>query len=86
MREKGENKLLSDNYPYLDALKTSRFLYTSTITIVISARSVPNEDIAIKVMVTGEEYPGFKMTLSGTPVGTCAYPKIRQEEMKRSFR
>lgn len=50
--------------------------------MVSSARSVPNEDMAIKVMVTGEEYPGFKMTLSGTPVGTCADPKIRQEGMR----
>lgn len=62
---------------YLDALNTSRFLYTSTSTIVSNAISVPSEDIDNKVIATGEEYPGFKIVLSGTPVGICTGLKLK---------
>lgn len=41
--------------------------------------SVPNVDMDKSVIVTGDEYPGLRIVLSGTPVGTYTNLKFHKQ-------
>jgi hypothetical protein len=54
---------------YLEALKTSCFLNTMTMIIVIKAKRIPPAEIMVMTIPAGLRMVGFKATLGGESAG-----------------